>query len=126
LGKRIKITSPSIGEVYAQLSSENPTTANAIWKSLPLDARVNTWGDEVYFSISVQLDEEHSKEVVELGEIAYWPPGHALCIFFGPTPSSRGGDIRPASPVSVIGRIEGDPGVFKKVRDGEMIRLMPS
>ncbi|RLI09743.1 hypothetical protein DRO42_03475, partial [Candidatus Bathyarchaeota archaeon] len=53
----------------------------------------------------------------------YWPPGSAFCIFFGPTPASRGGEIRPASPVNVFGHILGDPTVFKKVRGGEKVRV---
>ena len=54
---------------------------------------------------------------------AYWPPGHAFCIFFGPTPSSRGAEIRPASPVNVFGRVLGDPTVFKSVRSGTKVRV---
>jgi hypothetical protein len=118
---RIRISTPSTGEVYAELSDENPRTARAVWDALPIEARAGTWGDEIYFSIPVEAEAENPKEVVEMGDLGYWPPGSAFCIFFGPTPASRGEEIRPASPVNVIGRVEGDPRVFKKVRGGERV-----
>ena len=66
---------------------------------------------------------ESPREVVEPGDLGYWPPGRAFCIFFGPTPMSRGGEIRPASPVSVVGRLAGDPKVFKTVRAGTRVTV---
>ena len=66
---------------------------------------------------------ENPAETVEMGDLAYWPPGSAFCIFFGPTPASRGAEIRPASPVNVFGRVTGDPTIFKKVRAGTPIRI---
>ena len=66
---------------------------------------------------------EDAREVVELGDLAYWPPGSAFCIFFGRTPASRGDEIRPASPVNVFGRVLGDPTVFKSVRSGTTVRV---
>jgi uncharacterized protein len=63
------------------------------------------------------------KDVVALGDVGYWPPGHAFCIFFGLTPTSRGDEIRPASPVNVVGRVSGDATVFKKVRAGTRVTL---
>jgi hypothetical protein len=118
---RIRINTPSTGEVFADLSDENPKTVRALWDALPIEARANTWGDEIYFSIPVEAEAENPKEVVEMGDLGYWPPGSAFCIFFGPTPASRGDEIRPASPVNVIGRIDGDPLVFRKVRGGEEV-----
>lgn len=118
---RIRISTPTAGEVYAEFTDENPRTANAIWEALPIEARVNTWGDEIYFSIPVEADLEHPKEVVEMGDLGYWPPGNAFCIFFGPTPASRGKEIRPASPVNVFGKVFGDPRVFKGVSGGERV-----
>ena len=123
MAKRIKITTPSTGEVHAELTDESPRTAQAIWDALPLEARASTWGDEIYFSIPVDAEPENPREVVERGDLGYWPPGSAFCIFFGPTPASRGGEIRPASPVNVFGRILGDPTIFKKVRGGEKISV---
>ncbi|TET71776.1 hypothetical protein E3J39_03935 [Candidatus Bathyarchaeota archaeon] len=120
---RIKISTPSTGEVYAELSDENPETARAIWDALPIEGRANIWGDEIYFSIPVEAGVENPREVVEMGDLGYWPPGKAFCIFFGRTPASRGDEIRPASPVNVFGKVSGDPRVFKKVRGGERVTL---
>src|SRR3990170_3843913 len=80
--------------------------------------------DEIYFEIPVQRDAApDAREVVQSGEIAYWPPGAAFCIFFGPTPASRGDEIRAASPVNVVGQIDGDAAVFKRVRGGTAVIL---
>ncbi len=120
---RIRIITSSAGEVQAELSEENPKTTRAIWEALPIVARANTWGDEIYFSIPVDVGAENPKEIVDIGDLGYWPPGNAFCIFFGPTPASRGDEIRPASPVNVVGRVLGDPMVFKRVRSGERVTL---
>lgn len=118
--KRIKITA---GAVIATAVLNDSRTADAIWQALPISARGNTWGDEIYFGIPVRLDEEDPREVVDLGDLAYWPPGHAFCIFFGPTPASLGNEIRPASEVNVFGRVEGDATLFGQVCDGERVLL---
>lgn len=115
---KIRITA---GNVTATAVLHETQTAEAIWEALPIQARANIWGDEIYFSIPVQLDEENAQGVVSLGDVGYWPPGHAFCIFFGRTPVSRGNEIRPASPVNVFGSIEGDPKAFTKVPDGAKI-----
>jgi hypothetical protein len=111
------------GDVQAVAELNDTKTADAIWKALPISASGNTWGDEIYFPIAVRLGEEKPQEVVALGDLGYWPPGHAFCIFFGPTPMSQGQEIRPASPVNVFGRIAGNPKVFQKVRDGETVTI---
>jgi uncharacterized protein len=98
-----------------------------IWDSLPITARANTWGDEIYFSIEIDRSvlgpTTDGVEVVSLGDLAFWPPGSAFCIFFGPTPASRGNEIRPASAVNVLGRVDGDPSVFRSVRSGANVTL---
>ena len=118
--RKIRITA---GSVQAEARLDGSKTAQAIWDALPLTAKAETWGDEIYFAIPVHLKEENPKEVVDLGDLGYWPPGNAFCIFFGPTPASRGQEIRPASPVNVVGRIVGDPKLFKKVRTGTAISI---
>lgn len=118
--RQIRITA---GEVTATATLEETKTADAIWQALPIEGRANTWGDEIYFSIPVQLEEENARSVVSLGDLGYWPPGTAFCIFFGPTPVSTQDEIRPASPVNVFGHVEGDPLVFKKVRNGDRVRI---
>ncbi len=99
----------------------NSRTAQAIWEALPIVARINTWGDEVYFSIPVKLELEKGKELVEIGDLGYWPTGSAFCIFFGPTPMSRGEEIRPARAVTVFGKVAGDATVLKKASSGAQI-----
>ncbi len=118
--KRIRIT---IHPVTMEAELNDSQTAQLIWEALPIEARGNTWGDEIYFSIPVAADLENSQGVVELGDLAYWPPGTAFCIFFGPTPMSEGDDIRPASPVNVIGKLSGDPKAFKQVKSGTAVKI---
>ena len=119
--KRIKIKA---GSVEAEAVLNNSETAQKIWEALPLDARANTWGDEIYFAILVQAPlEKTAQEVVEVGDLGYWPPGNAFCIFFGPTPASRGDEVRAASAVNLIGKIAGDAKVFKKVPSGAKVRI---
>jgi hypothetical protein len=120
LANKIRITA---GQVSATATLVDNGTAEAIWDALPIEARGSTWGDEIYFSIPVQRREEDARETVELGDLGYWPPGTAFCIFFGPTPASRGDEIRPASPVNVFGRVDGDPLVFKQVASGSRVLL---
>ena len=98
-------------------------TANKIKKILPISNSVNTWGDEIYFSIGVNDDENDSKEVVELGDLGYWPPGNAFCLFFGLTPASEGDKIMPASPVNVIGKILGDLEILKSIKSGDKVSI---
>jgi hypothetical protein len=119
----LKIVTKSAGTLTAELTGENPETAKAVISKLPIEGRANTWGDEIYFTIPVDTGEESPKAVVEIGDIAYWPPGRALCLFFGPTPASRGADIRPASPVNVFAKVTGDPKLLKLVPAGERIRI---
>jgi hypothetical protein len=118
--RRIQIQAADL-EMVAQLNDTR--TANVIWEALPLSALANIWGDEIYFAIPVKLEAEDAQAVVSMGDLGYWPPGNAFCIFFGPTPASRGDEIRPASPVNVFGRLVGDPTVFKAVRDGESVTV---
>ena len=71
--------------------------------------------------MDLYLDNELPQETVDIGDIAYWPPGNAFCIFFGETPASVDGNIKPASAVTVIGKLESDPEVLKRVKSGENI-----
>ncbi|HLZ07078.1 MAG TPA: cyclophilin-like fold protein [Chloroflexota bacterium] len=111
------------GDVAASAQLNDTPTAQAIWRALPIEAQASTWGDEIYFSIPVNQPVDHGVEVVNLGDLAYWPPGKAFCIFSGPTPMSRGDEIRPASAVNVVGHLDGDPEKFRKVRSGTRIVL---
>ena len=109
------------GSVIALAELYNTKTADAIWQALPLDGNIHTWGEEIYFSIPVKIELEAGQEIVDPGHLGYWPPGSAFCIFFGPTPMSRGSEIRAASPVDVFGSLVDDPKVFRGVKDGEKV-----
>lgn len=118
---RIKISSGQI-EIFACLY--DTVTADRIWEALPLDGRANVWGDEIYFTVPAALSlEETAQDIVSAGDLGYWPTGAAVCLFFGPTPISREGEIRPASAVNVFGKIEGDLSVLKTVGEGADIRV---
>jgi uncharacterized protein len=121
-----KVLRIAAGPVTAQATLDDSRTAQAIWEALPIEAAAQTWGDEIYFTIPVSLPEDDARAVVERGDLGYWPPGRAFCLFFGPTPASQRDECRPASPVNVFGRVEGDPTVFKVVRAGARVRLEPS
>jgi len=119
--KKIKITTQNI-TVEAELL-DRPESEN-FYSSLPFIGRVNTWGLEIYFSIDYSMElQDDASEIVNLGDIAYWPPGSAFCIFFGPTPASIGDEIRAASEVNLLGKIIGDPLVFKSVPSGTDIKI---
>ena len=111
------------GKVSAEARLNESKTATAIWAAMPIEAKGETWGDEIYFDIGLTLGSESPRDVVEVGDLGYWPPGRAFCIFFGPTPLSRGGEIRPASAVNLVGRIVGDATAFRRVGAGTRVTL---
>jgi hypothetical protein len=119
-GRRIRITA---GQVVRTARLNASRTAEAIWRALPIEGRANRWGDEIYFPIALELETEDAREVVEEGELGYWPPGTAFCLFWGTTPASQGDEIRAASPVNVFGRIEQGATDFAQVRSGERVRI---
>ncbi|MDY1591088.1 MAG: cyclophilin-like fold protein [Methanofastidiosum sp.] len=96
-------------------------TAKAIYESLPLKAKGFRWGGEIYFSIPVHVEYENPKEIVNKGDLAFWPHGDAFCIFFGKTPASLEKEIRPASAVNIFGKIDGSLDNLNLVKDGETI-----
>ena len=100
------------------------SSADMFWNALPLTGRANTWGDEIYFNINLQMQlDSNASDIVESGNIAFWPPGSAFCIFFGRTPASLGDEVRAASAVNVLGKIDGDEREFRSVPSGEEVRL---
>ena len=113
--KKIRITTENNYEFIAGLLDND--TSNAIWDALPIESKAETWGDEIYFRVPVNVHEENAKKIVELGDLGYWPPGAAFCIFFGKTPASKGDEIRPASPVNVFGHLmDVDSDIITKLR----------
>ena len=119
--RKIRITAGSV-RVEAELTESE--TADAFWEALPITGSANVWGEEIYFQVPVEAKlEDSAREEMEVGEIAYWPPGSAFCIFFGRTPASVDEAPRAASPVNPLGRVAGDPKDFLSVRSGEEVRL---
>ena len=118
--RNIRITA---GAVQLDARLNDSMTAQRIWDTLPITAAANTWGDEVYFGIPVESELEQGQETVELGDLGYWPPGRAFCIFFGRTPASQGDEIRAAGAVTVIGRVLGDPGLLRQVTSGNVVKI---
>jgi uncharacterized protein len=112
-----------IGTLSMEAELNDTPTAQKIAAALPLRTSFNTWGEEIYFAIPVDAAlDDSAQEVVALGDLGYWPPGKALCIFFGQTPVSQPGKIRPASAVNVIGKVLGDATAFKAVmREREVV-----
>ena len=117
--RRMRITS---GEVAVTATLVEGETADLVWDALPLESTASTWGDEIYFRTTISTGESaDSRAVQDVGAVAYWPSGQALCLFFGPTPVSTGSEPRAISPVNPVGMIEGDPHALRSVRDGSTI-----
>jgi len=109
--RRIRI---SAGPVTMEAVLNASRTADLVWAALPIRSACMTWGDEIYFDVPVETGGEDAQAKVPSGTIAYWPPGPSFCIFFGQTP---------ASPVNIVGSLDGDPRKFAKVREGDPVRL---
>ena len=118
--RRIEIGADRV-KIVATLNQS--ATADALWTALPLTSSVQIWGNEIYFSTPVEAPEDDAQETVDKGAVAYWPPGQALCLFWGPTPMSRGDEIRPASPVNVVGYLEGEPVLLSQIPEGAEITV---
>jgi hypothetical protein len=119
--KTITISAQGIS-MSAELNDSS--SAQQIWDALPLEGSASTWGDEIYFATSVVMEEEPDASAdVEVGDLGYWPPGHALCIFFGPTPTSTAKKPRAASPVNILGHVMGDARQFRIVQNGTTVRV---
>ncbi len=117
----LKITA---GDVTIRVETLPTPTAEAIIAALPITARANTWGDEVYFETPVDQDlETDARDVMQPGEIAYWPPGRAIAICFGPTPVSQGDEMRLASASNVWARALDDTGVLRQVQAGDAVEV---
>lgn len=112
------------GDVVVRGELNDTFTADQIWEALPLQATANLWGDEIYFEIPVAVAQApDARADVEVGTLGYWPVGHALCIFFGPTPASVDGRPRAYSPVNVVGQLMEDVQALHMVHQGDTIRV---
>jgi uncharacterized protein len=113
-----------VGTLTMEAELNDSPTAREIAAALPITTSFNTWGDEIYFSIPVHAElEDNAQEVVQIGDLGYWPPGQAFCIFFGQTPVSQPGKIMPASAVNMVGKVLGDATQFKRVMREKQIVL---
>ena len=119
--RRITITAGNVS-LRAELN-ESPT-ARQIWDALPVEGAAHTWGEEIYFEIPVRAEQEaDARAEVEVGELGYWPMGHAFCIFFGPTPVSTDQRPRAYSPVNILGRVSGEATSFRAVGSGTRVSI---
>ena len=122
--KRVQITA---GDVSLPAELNDSDTAQHIWEILPVEGRANTWGDEIYLEIPLHVPAEpDARAEVEVGELGYWPVGHAFCIFFGPTPASTGEQPQAYSPVNVVGSVLGDATRFRAVPGGALVTIEPA
>jgi hypothetical protein len=113
------------GELRLRAQLYENETAQAILDALPIEGRANRWGDEVYFSIPLQLELAFdARDLMQVGELAFWPPGNAFCVFWGATPASEGSEPRAASKVNPFGKIEGDARALGTVRSGERVSVI--
>ena len=110
-------------EISIEAELNDSKTANNIKKILPISNTVNLWGDEIYFQIDINDDENNAKEIVELGDVGFWPPGNAFCLFFGLTPLSQKDEIKPASPINVVGKLKGNLDSLKSIKIGEKVKV---
>ena len=119
--KQIVITS---GDLILEGTLNDTPTAETVYKTLPIEGKANRWGDEIYFEIPCDIGlEDDAREIVEPGDLGYWPTGKAFCIFFGRTPVSTDARPRAYSPVNVFGRIRGDIGVLRNVAQGDKVMV---
>ena len=121
IARRVKI---NIGDISIQANLDSSPMADTIWGNLPLSGEASIWGDEIYFGTDISVvAHTNASDVVQSGELAYWPPGKAFCIFFGTTPVSTANESRAASPVNVFGKVNGDEQIFRNVSDGILVEI---
>jgi hypothetical protein len=121
---RVTLNIPKIKTIDLELDDElAPKTVSSFLKCLPLDVAINSWGEELYTNETpITVDAENAKPLVGLMDVAYWPKGKAICLFFGPTPIGKKDEIKPYSPVNVIGKIKNtDKKFLKNMPDGMMV-----
>ncbi len=108
--------------------TNSPKTCASFLKSLPFSVNAHIWGEEIYTDESpITQPEENAKDLVSLNDITYWPAGKAICLFFGPTPIGKKGEIKPYSPVNIIGKIINvDKSVIKNFKEGTKITFQKS
>jgi len=112
-----------VNQLELEVEIDCSELADLLWDNTPIEGVANLWGDEIYFETSLYSQSNSMQEVVEIGDLAFWPPGQAICLFFGSTPMSTGDEIRPASPVNVFGKFIDNPKLLKTVKTGDSISI---
>ncbi len=122
LYKKIELV---FGEEKVEAFLNDSTTARKLLKILPLKSEVSIWGNELYFEIPLEADLENGKELMEPGNIAFWPSGNTFCVFYGPTPIGDGSQPRAISPVTVIGKVTDENGLekLKKIKPSDLLEV---
>lgn len=111
-------------EVVVRLREEDTPTVKALLTAAPFSSSANRWGDEVYFETPLSAElEPDAREAMAVGEVAYWPDGSALAVFFGRTPVSKGDEPRAYSPCNLVGEVDGDARVLDAVRSGAKVEV---
>ena len=119
--RKIELVIPKVKNIEIELDdSHSPNTVKKFVENLPFSVSMNLWGEEIYTDESpIKEKEENAKPLVELNDVAYWPSGKAICLFFGPTPIGKKGEIKPYSPVNVIGKIlKPEKSILTKISNG--------
>ena len=106
-----------------RITDENPRTAEVVLDSLPIEGEAIRWGDEFYFATALEIPEEHGRQDIEVGEVAFWPAGKAIAVFFGRTPVSVSDKPRAYENVNVFGKVEGEAQSLVKVLSGERVLM---
>ena len=122
--KKILASIAGLENIIIELDDTNsPKTCASLLQSLPFSVNAHVWGEEIYTDESpIAQPEENAKDLVSINDVAYWPSGKAICLFFGPTPIGKKGEIKPYSPVNVVGKIiDPDKSIIKKFTDGTKI-----
>ena len=105
-------------------AANSPKTVESFLQNLPFEVDLNVWGEEIYTSSSpIDMVEENAKSPVSINDVAYWPTGKAICLFYGPTPIGNEGEIVPASPVNVVGKIIEPDKAILKIADGKKAKF---
>lgn len=121
---KITLEIPKLQNIILELDDKmSPKTVKSLLDSLPFSVGINLWGEEIYTDETpVKMTEENAKPTVELNDVAYWPTGKAVCLFYGPTPIGKKGEIKPYSPVNVIGKIVNpDKSILSKIKNGTTV-----
>ena len=127
--KKILASIAGLENIIIELDDTNsPKTCASLLQSLPFSVNAHVWGEEIYTDESpISQSEENAKSLVDLNDVAYWPSGKAICLFFGPTPIGKKGEIKPYSPVNIIGKIiNADKSVIKNFKEGTKITFQKS